>query len=199
MAGPGLLLSKNQGLNKGCGIEGLWRSSVSNLGGKEGQIQGTGLQLMRFDGRGEKEIGMRLCLPAATAVMLVLSPASFAIQDTPVAINGVETVCTGVGSAKDDPRWKAYPVKIVLATTGGADLANAHISLRRGDGTTVAETDCDAPWVLFKPPAGRYTATASLIGGSGSAHSASFTTTGSGAQKEITITFARPSSPSTGQ
>ena len=38
----------------------------------------------------------------------------------PTTINGVEVVCTGVGSAKDDPRWSAYPVKIVLATTGGA-------------------------------------------------------------------------------
>ena len=53
------------------------------------------------------------------------------MQDTPITINGVETVCTGVGSAKDDPRWSAYPVKIVLATTGGANLANAHVSLPR--------------------------------------------------------------------
>ena len=37
-----------------------------------------------------------------------------------------------------------------------------------------------------------YTATATLIGGSGSAHSASFSTKGSGAQQMITITFPRP-------
>ncbi len=118
---------------------------------------------------------------------------ALAVQDTPTDINGVETVCTGVGSAKDDPRWKDYPVKIVLATTGGADLANAHITLAKG-GHTLAETDCDAPWVLFKAAPGQYTATATLIGGSGQSHSASFTTGGSG-QKEVNILFNVPSGP----
>jgi len=79
----------------------------------------------------------------------------------------------------------------VLATTGGANLANAHVSLSKG-GKEVAGLDCDAPWILFKPPAGSYTATASLIGGSGQSHSTNFTTSGSGAQKEVTIAFARP-------
>ena len=134
------------------------------------------------------------------ALSTVIMDQALAVQDTPATINGVETVCTGVGSAKDDPRWSAYPVKIVLATSGGANLANAHVSLSRG-GKEIAGLDCDAPWILFKAPAGSYTATASLIGGSGSSHSAKFTTSGGGAQKEITITFARPSNatPPAGQ
>jgi hypothetical protein len=142
---------------------------------------------------------MRLFLMTATASGFALSTfmmanQALAVQDTPTTVNGVEMVCTGVGSAKDDPRWSAYPVKIVLATTGGANLANAHVSLLKG-GQEVAGTDCDAPWILFKPPAGSYTATASLIGGGGVAKSASFTTSGSGAQKEITLQF----SPAAGQ
>jgi hypothetical protein len=128
-----------------------------------------------------------------SALAALAATQALAVQDTPTSINGVETVCTGVGSAKDDPRWKAYPVKIVLATTGGADLANAHITLTKG-GQQLVETDCDAPWVLFKAPAGQYTATASLIGGSGQSHSASFSINGSG-QKEVTILFKAPSSP----
>jgi hypothetical protein len=127
-----------------------------------------------------------------TAVML--AGEALAVQDTPTSINGVETVCTGVGSAKDDPRWSGYPVKVVLATAGGANLANAHVTLTKG-GKEVAGLDCDAPWILFKPGAGSYTATATLIGGSGNAHSAKFSTSGSGPQKEITITFARPAEP----
>src|SRR3984885_3054972 len=123
---------------------------------------------------------------------VMMAEQALAVQDTPTNINGVDTVCTGVGSAKDDPRWKAYPVKIVLATAGGADLANAHITLTKG-GQTVVETDCDAPWVLFKAPPGQYTATATLIGGSGQSHSASFTS--SSAQKEVTIVFKAPSGP----
>ena len=137
---------------------------------------------------------MRLFLMAVTAAGFALTTTmmaqqALAVQDTPTTINGVETVCTGVGSAKDDPRWSAYPVKIVLATTGGANLANAHVSLTKG-GQEVAGLDCDAPWILFKPPAGNYTATASLIGGSRTAH-ANFSTSGSGAQKEVTLVFPR--------
>ncbi len=142
---------------------------------------------------------MRLFVMTAVAAFstfatVMLANEALAVQDTPATMNGVETVCTGVGSAKDDPRWRAYPVKIVLATAGGANLANAHITLSKG-GKDVVQTDCDAPWILFKAPAGSYTATATMIGGSGQSHSAHFTTTGSGAQKEITITFQRPASP----
>ena len=128
---------------------------------------------------------------AAFFPLTMLAGQALAVQDTPTTINGVETVCTGVGSAKDDPRWAAYPVKIVLATTGGANLANAHVSLSQ-DGKDVAGLDCDAPWILFKPAAGSYTATATLKVGGGTA-SESFTTDGTGPQKEITLTFARPS------
>jgi len=137
---------------------------------------------------------MRLFLMTVTAAGFALTTSmmaeqALAVQDTPTTINGIETVCTGVGSAKDDPRWKAYPIKIVLATTGGANLANAHISLSKGN-QEVAGLDCDAPWILFKPPAGSYTATASLIGANNSAH-ASFVTSGQGAQKEVTLLFPR--------
>jgi len=138
---------------------------------------------------------MRLFLMTATAAgfafatAMMMAEEAAAVQDMPITINGVETVCTGVGSAKDDPRWAAYPVKIVLATTGGANLANAHVSLMKGN-QEVAGLDCDAPWILFKPAAGSYTATASLIGGSANAH-ANFSTSGSGPQKEVTLVFPR--------
>ncbi|HWM61044.1 MAG TPA: hypothetical protein VNN98_02780 [Rhizomicrobium sp.] len=134
---------------------------------------------------------MRSSLLAAAAALTCLSSSAFAVQDTPATINGVETVCTGVGSAKDDPRWAAYPIKIVLATSGGAFLANAHVSLSKG-GKDVAGLDCDAPWILFKAPAGSYTATATLTG-SGLSHSANVTSGSS--QKEVTITFPIPSGP----
>ena len=122
---------------------------------------------------------------------VMLASQALAVQDTPTTMNGVESVCTGVGSAKDDPRWAAYPIKIVLATAGGADLANAHITLNKGR-QVLMQTECDAPWVLLKAPSGSYTATATLIGGSGQSHSANFSIRGGAGQKEITITFARP-------
>ena len=135
---------------------------------------------------------------AGTLATVAQINTALAVQDTPTNINGVEVVCTGVGSAKDDPRWAAYPVKIVLATTGGANLANAHVSLSK-NGKEVAGLDCDAPWILFKPLAGSYTAHASLVGGSGGSSSQNFTTDGNGPQKEITLTFARPSNTAASQ
>jgi hypothetical protein len=142
---------------------------------------------------------MRLFVMTAVAVFstfatVMLADEALAVQDTPATMNGVETVCTGVGSAKDDPRWSAYPVKIVLATAGGANLANAHITLSKG-GKEVVQTECDAPWILFKAPAGSYTATATMIGGSGQSHSVRFKTSGRGVQKEIIIAFRRPAAP----
>ncbi len=141
---------------------------------------------------------MRLFVMTAAAAGLGLSSmmmasGALAVQDTPVTVNGVEMVCTGVGSAKDDPRWSAYPVKIVLATTGGADLANAHVTIAKA-GREVAGIDCDAPWVLARTGPGSFSATATLIGGSGLSRTVSFTTPRSG-QKEVTITFPVPSGP----
>lgn len=126
-----------------------------------------------------------------TLSTLMLATAALAVQDTPATVTGVEVVCTGVGSAKDDPRWASYPVKIVLATTGGANLANAHVSIAKG-GKDVVGLDCDAPWVLARTAPGGYSATATLIGGSGMSRTVNFTAPSSG-QKEVTITFPLPS------
>ena len=124
--------------------------------------------------------------PLALAIGLVCAAtAAFAVQDTPFTANGVTAVCTGVGSAKDNPEWPSYPVKIVLANSAGEDLAAAHFTVASG-GKTLLETDCDAPWLLLKAPAGQYTATASIAGNPG--RSASFSG-GSGPQKELTISF----------
>jgi len=135
---------------------------------------------------------MRLFLvTAAAAFFPLVATDAQTVQDTPTTINGVETVCTGVGSAKDDPRWSAYPIKVVLATAGGANLANAHVTLARG-GKELAGLDCDAPWILFRAAPGAYTVTASLIGGGGASPSARVTA-GAG-QKEVTLMFQRPPS-----
>jgi hypothetical protein len=141
---------------------------------------------------------MRLLAMTAAAAFFPLAALvatdAQAVQDMPTTVNGVEMVCTGVGSAKDDPRWSAYPIKVVLATAGGANLANAHVTLAKG-GKEMAALDCDAPWILFRPAPGNYTVTASLIGGSGQSHSAQVTA-GSG-QKEVTLLFQRPPSANT--
>jgi hypothetical protein len=121
--------------------------------------------------------GSALALPALTG-------AALAVQDQPVTVGGVETVCTGVGSAKDNPAWSGYPVKLVFANPKGEDLAQEHIAVTQG-GKPVVETDCDAPWVLMKLPAGEYSVAASIGARTGNAN---FSTSGSG-QKTVTITM----------
>jgi hypothetical protein len=136
-----------------------------------------------------------LCL-AATALTATAICAN-AAQDTPMMSNGVEAVCTGVGSAKDNPQWNSYPMKVVFSNGAQEFVAGEHVMLKRG-GQTLVETDCDAPWMLFKGPAGKYTVTASLPGRADSAHSADFTIDGPDAkQKRIDISFAAPSKDQT--
>jgi hypothetical protein len=132
-----------------------------------------------------------ISVAAGTALALPLTNAALAVQDQPVTIGGVETVCTGVGSAKDNPAWDAYPVKLVFANPSGEDLAQEHVAVMQG-GRPVVETDCDAPWVLLKLPAGEYSVAASIGTRTGNA---SFSTSGQG-QKTVTITMP-PGSKST--
>jgi hypothetical protein len=120
-------------------------------------------------------VGPALILP-------LLTNTAEAVQDQPVMIGGVETVCTGVGSAKDNPAWSAYPVKLVFANSAGEDLAQIHVAVLQA-GKAVVETDCDAPWVLMKLPAGSYNVSASTGARMGKA---SFSTKG-GAQQTVTV------------
>ena len=135
-------------------------------------------------------IAIALSVAAGTALALpLLTNAALAVQDQPAMIGGVETVCTGVGSAKDNPAWSAYPVKLVFANPAGQNLAQVHVAVMQG-ARAVVETDCDAPWVLMKLPAGSYSVAATVGTRVGKAN---FSTKG-GAQQEITVTL-----PASGQ
>jgi hypothetical protein len=125
--------------------------------------------------------GTALAWPALVAPVL-------AVQDQPVTIGGVESVCTGVGSAKDNPAWSSYPVKLVFANTAGEDLAQVHVAITQA-GRTVMETDCDAPWLLIKAPSGSYGVRASV--GARTA-TANFSAAGT-PQKTVTLMFPKQS------
>ena len=76
--------------------------------------------------------------------------------DTPTTVNGIETVCSGVGvSDEDAARWAQYPVKIVLAGKEGQFLGNAAITVSKG-GKPVTNVTCPGPWTLLKLSPGRY-------------------------------------------
>jgi len=109
-------------------------------------------------------------------------------MDNPTTIDGVQTACTGIGSAQDDPQWKTWPIRVEFSNGGAQYLAGAHIVLSEG-GKTKAAFDCAGSWVLFKLPTGSYKVTANLTGqGGGAARSATFSPPASG-QKRVVIQF----------
>jgi hypothetical protein len=132
-------------------------------------------------------IAIALCITIGPAFLMPLvATTAQAVQDQPAMIGGIETVCTGVGSAKDNPAWSAYPVKLVFANAAGQNLAQVHVAVLQG-AKAVVETDCDAPWVLMKLPAGTYNVAATMPGQAGTRMGkASFSTKG-GAQQTVTV------------
>lgn len=112
-------------------------------------------------------------------------------MDAPVTLNGIETVCTGIGSSKDNPAWAQYPIRVEFSNGGTQYLAGAHVSLsgKRGSNTTF---ECDGAWVLLKLPAGVYRVTAAMESPpDGQSASANFFTSGRGPQKRIELRFPR--------
>ncbi len=129
---------------------------------------------------------------AAFGAMLAGSASADSLpMDTPVPMDGIETVCTGIGSAKDDPRWQQYPVRVEFSNGSAQYLAGAHVILT-GGGRKLAAFDCLGSWVLFQLPKGSYKVTATLTGQpNGSARSATFTTEGAGPQKRVEVQFPK--------
>lgn len=111
-------------------------------------------------------------------------------MDQPVTVNGVETVCTGIGAdAEQDPRWKAYPVRIEFSNGGAQYLSGAHVELSTAAGQQLAALDCDGPWVLFKLASGRYKVTASLLDQQGGGTSSAIFSPPASGQKRVVLGF----------
>ena len=122
----------------------------------------------------------------AAAMMAPAAPQPMAM-DTPVSFGGLETVCTGVGSAKDDPQWAAYPIRIEFSNGGAQYLSGAQVTLTSG-GKPVADLNCAGPWVLVKGAPGAYHVTASMNGSAAKPATAAFTL-GTGPQKRVVLRF----------
>ena len=110
-------------------------------------------------------------------------------MDTPVTLGNVETVCTGIGDGKNDPRWKTYPIRVEFADGAAHDIAGAHVVLSDVAGRTAAELDCSGSWVLFKMPRGLYSVAARI--GTASA-TAKFQTPATGQMRVVLRFPAQP-------
>lgn len=130
---------------------------------------------------------------AAAAMAATIVTPAFADRlpmDRPITINGITTVCTGIGEdARNDPRWKAYPVRVEFSNGAAQYLAGGHVVLKE-DGQELMSIDCSGTWVLFQLPDGHYSVTASLLYHKDQPpRSASFTPPAHG-QKRVVLEFS---------
>ena len=128
---------------------------------------------------------------AFCAVLMPLSTRAQSLPiDTPLTVNGVEAVCTGIGlDARADPRWKSFSLKIEVAGPGGSYLADERVTVSAANNPLLTVT-CSAPWLLFRLPPGRYQVEAAI--GSETVRSAAFVPVEG--QGRIILRFGAPES-----
>ncbi len=104
------------------------------------------------------------CIALAVALTGAATAATNLPLNSPMTVDGIETVCTGIGEdAQHDARWDAYPLKIVFAGKGGQYVTDADVTITQHE-KAVVSVHCEAPWVFAKLPAGRYHITGVLEG-----------------------------------
>ena len=113
--------------------------------------------------------------------------ADYMAMDRPVQMNGLETVCTGIGETKDDPQWLAYPIRIEFSNGGAQYLSGATVRISRG-ADTIGSLDCPGAWVLLRGAPGNYRVDVTIDSSSARAVNASFRM-GSGGQKRVVLRF----------
>jgi hypothetical protein len=103
-------------------------------------------------------------------------------------VGDVSVGCTGVGQEKDNPRWKAYPIRVEAANPGGDLLANMAVSLSGKDGAVLATVKCEGPWIMLRPSPGTYRLEGWLPR-QGLAHQIASITAPASGQKIVTLVF----------
>lgn len=121
-------------------------------------------------------------------IAMTFMSSSFAhADDEEKTYNGVQYACTGVGDAKDDPKWGNYAVKLMFTTGGRAYVSYVQVKITDGAGKEVLVADCDAPWLVVNLLPGSYKVSATAI--KKYTKTASLTVAGGAKQVELAIRF----------
>lgn len=100
---------------------------------------------------------------AALAQPEIAGPIQKVSLDQTVAAGQIEVGCTGIGTnARDDPRWRGFPIRVEFAAPNGDYFSDEIVSLSTAAGQHLITVACEGPWVLIKAPAGRYVIAARL-------------------------------------
>lgn len=119
--------------------------------------------------------------------LLLVLPSISSADDEEKTYSGIQYACTGVGDAKDDPKWGLYAVKLMFTTAGRAYVAYVQVSIKDSSGKEVFVADCDAPWLVINLFPGTYKITATAL--KKYTKTASLTVPGGGKQAELAIRF----------
>ncbi|MEX0758187.1 MAG: hypothetical protein WD100_01285 [Tistlia sp.] len=112
-------------------------------------------------------------------------------QDEVMTRDGIRYACTGVAlDSREDPRWRAFPAKLVFTVKGGGYLPDVLTRIEDRQGKAVFTAKCDGPWLLVDLPADRYRVVATAEDPQGRVHQRTADiSVGAGRQSETIIRF----------
>jgi hypothetical protein len=93
---------------------------------------------------------------ALAGAVAAVAPAQ-AVTDPEQNYQGISYACTGIGlESRADPRWGAYPAKLVFAERTGGYLGDIRVAIDDAAGNRVFEAHCLSPWLVVNLPPGSY-------------------------------------------
>ena len=114
--------------------------------------------------RRRMSLSIVICALAGQCVSAQPIKAPLFPMDVPMRMRAIEAVCTGVGEdARNDPRWKNYPLRVEVVGGKGEYLSEAQVMVSKND-EALASVSCAGPWVLFALPPGAYSVSAEFAG-----------------------------------
>jgi hypothetical protein len=132
---------------------------------------------------------MKLARILGFVVLILMSSLKLVgADDEEKTYNGVQYACTGVGDAKDDPKWGNYAVKLMFTTGGRAYVSYVEVQIQDASGKEIFRADCDAPWLVVNLLPGKYQVTATAV--KKYTRRAALNVSGGGKQTELAIRFS---------
>ena len=128
----------------------------------------------------------RLFLPVLVLIC-AMNAAPVAADDEEKTYNGVQYACTGVGDAKDDPKWGNYAVKLMFTTAGRAYVSYIQVKIQDSSGKEIFQADCDSPWLVINLLPGSYKVSATAV--KKYTKNVTLNVAGTGKQTELAIRF----------
>ena len=108
---------------------------------------------------------MRKLLALGVVLVPMAAAPSFA-QDAEKSFQGIKYACTGIAESKEDPRWAAYPLKLIFAAADGDYASDVRVEIDNDAGNRVFEAYCEfEPWLMVDLAPGKYKVTATAKNG----------------------------------